>query len=47
MSAHTVRIAALAGLAAMASGCLNDIVKVTERDIIPPDAITKIGRAHV
>lgn len=40
MSAHTVRIAALAGLAAMASGCLNDIVKVTERDIIPPDAIT-------
>ncbi len=40
MSAHPVRIAALAGLAAMASGCLNDIVKVTERDIIPPDAIT-------
>ena len=39
MSGSTVRLAAVAGLTALASGCLNEIVKVTERDIIPPDAI--------
>ena len=39
MSGSTVRFAAFAGLAVLASGCLDEIVKVTERDIIPPDAI--------
>ncbi len=46
MSGSTVRLAAFAGLAVLASGCLDEIVKVTERDIIPPDAIdTPAGAA--
>lgn len=38
MPISIVRIAAIAGLTVLATGCLDDIVKVTERDIIPPDA---------
>jgi len=45
MPTATVRIAALAGLAVLASGCLDEIVKVTERDIIPPDATTTAAGA--
>ncbi len=39
MHVSTIRIAAFAGLVVLASGCLDEIVKVTERDVIPPDQV--------
>ncbi len=45
MPFSTVRIAAVAGLAVLATGCLDDIVNVVERDVIPPDAATTAAGA--